>query len=392
MSESRLVPSADNCGTPDKTRKNRPYERFRSHRLLDAARAITVRERQKGCRLWVQGLAEIVSVVRSVGRDGRTVASTRGLQTCGHHTCPRCGPIMARAEAERLERLYSAHIERGGMLLTGVLTLSHGPFDKLGDLMAAQDGARRAAMQGAAWRKAKRRTGVAGYTWHRECTHGKNGWHPHIHVVLLLQHDVTDEQAQALWDALVRPYRARLDRQGIRTADACNDWQRVRDHERMAQYLAGEMALGQSKEGKGRTLFAVLDEFEQTGDMRLAGLYNEFERAMDGRRWRTWSRGLAARYGVQGGSEAADEAAAEAEDADDAIGSTEAETVLEMDSGTWRALARRVGAVVALLTLVEDRQDVQARAMVAVVQRALAGADEPPASTVEPVCGTGPFS
>jgi hypothetical protein len=322
----------------------------------------------------VENGAPQVAVVRSIGGGGRVVSSVRGLQTCGHHTCPRCGPIIARAEAERLTALYAAHLDRGGVLITGVLTLSHGPRDRLADLMDAQDSARRAAMQGAAWRKAKRRNAVTGYTWHRECTHGKNGFHPHSHLVLLLEHDVSDEDVEALWGALVEPYRARLEREGIRTSGVCNDWQRVRDGAGMAEYLAGEQALGQSKEGKGRTLLSVLDEYEQTGDLAAARLYTEWEYAMEGRRWRQWSNGLAARYGVQGGTQNDDDEAAAQEDADDAVGSTAAETVIEMDAPTWRALARRRGAVVALLILVEDRQDEQARALVAAVQRTAAGA------------------
>lgn len=357
--------------------------------MLEAMWSESDRPRSRLCRRVVSGQGFGVDVDRSLETG---TAFARGLQSCGHVTCPRCGPIIRRAERDRLEHAVQGHLDAGGTLLTGVFTLSHGPFDHLSDLVAGLEAGRRKAFAGT-WYRDRERFGVVGSTWHLETMWGSpqeglNGWHPHYHTLLFVDRELTDGELDELNARLYGRYSAGLKSVGYRSLATFNHLQRVNTASKAAHYVAKDMAeemvMGETKTGTGVSPLALLHRFTETGDMEDLDRFNQHEMAMASngngkgrpRRWRQWSKGLADRYGVEDATEAADQAAADAEDADGDSGS---EHVLHVETPVWNEMTAQLGAVETLYSLVEECRDNDARAYVDTFrQRLIQRGDLPP--------------
>ena len=296
----------------------------------------------------------MVEIVRGAesGRGG-----LRGLQTCGHVTCPRCGGLIAARERERLTALTTGHLERGGGVYTAIRTARHTRRDRLADLMDAIDKGRKASMSGRAWRRLRDEYGVVGYTWHRETTWTPSGgWHPHLHLTLFTETPLSDEEREGLDATLFSLYERAME--GYYVEHEANGLEEVRSGEGIAAYVAKSVALeatmGMEKNG-GLTPFDMLFNYTQTGDMAEMRRFQVWEGAMTGRRWRQWSRGLAAMYGIDEPAEEEDRTAAE-EDAADVEGDAATETVATVEPDVWDELVAR-GLVSPILCLVEERRD-----------------------------------
>ncbi|PAP74673.1 hypothetical protein B1759_17700 [Rubrivirga sp. SAORIC476] len=308
-----------------------------------------------------------------------------GLQTCGHSTCPVCGPTIREAERVRLRALVEAHLEAGGSLYVGVLTLSHGPRDRVEDLMDALDSGRSAAIGGTGgsrWAKDRRDFGVQGVAWHREEVHGRNGWHVHVHLVLFTSGPLTSEALEALQKRLYGRHRDALEARGFRSLEAFNGLQEVRAPEALPGYLtkadgaadrvAAESTRGDVKTGKGLTPGRLLQRFVETGDMDDLNRWRDLEAAAAGRRWRHLPAALVKRYGVgteepdleAGTEEEENLEAAEERDRADAKTVTGGVEVFRIPLTTWRTLTRTLGAVGKLRHLVHVGDLEAARALV----------------------------
>lgn len=185
-----------------------------------------------------------------------TVARWLGVQRCEHRwTCPVCARrIIARRRQQiqdAVERGAAVRRERRWRMVT--LTVRHHAGIPLAELLA---GLR------AAWRRTRQR-GTVQRAWRAhvrasvravELTHGANGWHPHLHVLIL-----TDDWDEADQDALAVTWREMVVRElGERCApDAAHGvlWSRtVRE-----TYLA-KLGLELTGAAKTGTPFAFIRE------------------------------------------------------------------------------------------------------------------------------------
>lgn len=217
---------------------------------------------------------------------------------------------MRQKERHRLEALNCAHLDSGGGLLHGVFTVSHGRFDSLSTLLDGIETGRRRVMgkeAGGSWKRTRDAFGIVGTTTHLEVVHGRNGWHPHYHVQILTSRPLTGEEADELSARMFGRYEAGLADAGCRALPDYNMFEPVHSPEAAARYLTKEQVASQmaaeattpeGKTGKGITPTQILDRFEAEGNERDAALYREYERAMESRRWRQWSRGLAPLYSI----------------------------------------------------------------------------------------------
>ena len=294
-----------------------------------------------------------------------------GLQTCGHVTCPVCGPTMREAARARLSAVVDAHLDAGGAVYLFAFTLGHGPADRLGDLLDALDAGRAAAIGskgGSRWAKDRRDFGIDGMAWHREELHGLNGWHPHVHGVLFTAGELGDDDLAGLQSRTFGRFRRAIEKRGRRAYQAFNGIQPVRSPEALARYLtkqdrtagtvAAEMTRGDLKHGEGLTPGAILHRFTLTGDAADLELYREYEQAMTGRRWRYLSPALTKRYAVpldddeHPADEGADPDAGDAQDRADAQAAVGGTRVMQIAPATWRGIVGTLGAVSALRHLV----------------------------------------
>lgn len=271
------------------------------------------------------------------------VAGWSGLATCSSvWSCPVCNAKVMAERANEISTAVRAARDRGFTVGMVTLTMRHRQGQALADLWGALSYAWGRATSGKAWKEDGKH--VKGFLRVVEVTHGDNGWHVHLHVLVVLDNaSELDRVADGLW----RRWKAGLIRKGL---DAPlrkgQDWHVIDgdDDQVLGEYLAKavadvddvalELTSSQTKElGATRSPWLLLKEWKQTGDRQLLALWNEYELASHGRRHLTWSHGL--RQLLELGETRSDEEIATQE-----LG-TVADTVVMIPAGGWAIVCAR---------------------------------------------------
>lgn len=165
--------------------------------------------------------------------------------------------------------------------------------------------------------------GVLGWVRVIECTHGdEHGWHPHVHVVVVLEGEQREEVFRRLGEAIWGPWERALQRRGL---DALRDFGGLdvrashrEDQSDLAAYLVKSLAMeatsGHLKTGRSkssRTPMQIAGDFVRTGDADDLDLWHEWETATYGRRQIGWSNGLREMAGLASEEESDEEIVAE---------------------------------------------------------------------------------
>lgn len=365
--QSQLVTTADNA-TASPTAELRRDTR---QAALEALWTESNRPRQRNCRRVAAGQSNgFVEVHRSERGTYFT-----GLQTCGHASCPVCGPKIREARRIQLKDLVDAHLEAGGSVYLFMLSCSHGPLDSLRDLLNAMDAGRVKAIGGkggSRWTRDRKTYGIEGTAWFREETLGRNGWHPHYHGLLFTNRELADEEIAALQGRIYGRFMEGLGSKGRWSHSEFNAIQRVRTADAIPDYLtkqdtsstvAAEMTRGDLKTGSGVSPGSLIRQFAATGDVDLLTRFLEYEAACEGRRWCYVSPALVKRY--TGGEAATDEdlAGAESEDLDASTEEIGGVLVLRIELVAWAVLTRRHGAIARIRQLVHAGEIEAAREM-----------------------------
>jgi hypothetical protein len=248
-----------------------------------------------------------------------------GLCHCGSvWECPVCAYSIAHGRAEELRELAAAHRATGGGVALLTLTTPHDVGDDLQAMRRHQSWAWSKVQAGAQYKRAKDKIGWVGTVAAREPTHGPNGWHPHIHVLLLTARPLQDPKTGKLgadgqaflkvvydrWCNYITVrnpttgtiYRVPSREHGVTLVPSHKD-----DYiSKMG--LADEVTRGSFKTAKERaghrTAFAILGTIKNELDAgrepspRDVALWKEYAVAMRGARQLTWSRGLRKRYAI----------------------------------------------------------------------------------------------
>jgi hypothetical protein len=212
---------------------------------------------------------------------------------------------VRQGRAEEIDQGLNGWLAKGGGAELATLTCSHQLGDDLEPRLAAMAGAIHSLLKGAAWERYKKRLGFVGTIRAVEVTWGEaNGWHPHNHVVMLFERQLTPEERQALWRWLHNRWRGVLLAKGLGSITEAHGVDlRMVTGEVLGEYLtkveggwtAGlELARGDAKGGKrgGITPFELLAELALTGEVRWRQLWTEYEAATFGKVCIRWSPGL----------------------------------------------------------------------------------------------------
>jgi hypothetical protein len=303
------------------------------------------------------------------------------LQHCGLvHLCAVDGPKIRHHKSLEIDQGAQAWIREHGvgsvMLLT--LTLPHEYGDRLVQVLTMLRRSLTALFSGKAWTMDGARFGVRGRITAHDLTHGANGFHPHLHLLLFLDQALSDDDLAQLarrlskrWGAgVVRNGGARPSREhGVRLERARNRQDVTRyiaqvvagnDDDTKAVPVALEVARGDLKTSRKhgqRTLWQVLDDLRvisekldpSDADKKLIArdraIWREYETAIKGVPCIRWSRGLRALCGL-GVQEATD-----AEIVAQEVGGV---TLYRFpDNESWRAVRATRGVPVALLRVAE---------------------------------------
>ena len=123
-----------------------------------------------------------------------------GLRTCDSPwACPVCAPTLAERRGEALARTLQDFHGMGFRIVHAVLTVRHTKGEALVDVFGALANAWRHMTKDRAFRP---HWEGLGYARAVEVTYGRNGWHPHAHLALVVppERDVYELQ-EGLWDA-----------------------------------------------------------------------------------------------------------------------------------------------------------------------------------------------
>jgi hypothetical protein len=288
------------------------------------------------------------------------VAHFANLESCGRvWLCPVCAAKIRARRGDEIAEAVGRHLSKGGGAYFATATLPHEHGDALAASLTALTAPWRALTSGRAYQEEHSRFGILGSIAAREITHGRAGWHPHIHAAILTREEVSVlhlgdwyGRLDARWaSALVRngwppgqaPYRFRLDLVNRSTAAGLAAYvTKVQD----GGGLGNEIARADLKSGRksSRTPLQILADFGTDGLVEDLDLWHEFERATAGKSAIRWSRGLRAQLLPDVDEQTDEEIAAED------VGGDEVAALLPH---TWYRLAEIPGAEAAVLEAVE---------------------------------------
>lgn len=117
-----------------------------------------------------------------------------GLVTCGSvWACPVDAAIITEQRREELDQVIRLWEERGGKRAMLTLTLQHERGDSLEQVFGALKTAYQRLFYGRSFMHLKNVYGVVGRVVSTECNYGKHGFHPHYHILLLIEPEKYNE-------------------------------------------------------------------------------------------------------------------------------------------------------------------------------------------------------
>jgi len=256
-----------------------------------------------GCVRW----SEVVQARRTDG-----FVWLHGLVHCGRPwACPVCSYRIARQRGKELLAVIEAHRETGGGVVLLTLTMPHDYGDRLKLTRGVVSNSWRKCIAGGAWEKIKMELGVQGFCRALEVTHGANGWHPHLHVLLFTSLPLAEGHKADLWaffykrwsDAIVAAgYRRPSSEHGLCLCDGEGAGEYVTKMTK--QGLAQEVGLSDTKEGRAgsRSILQIIEGYRRYHLECDRRLVVEWLASTHGVKQLTWSNGfrkrLAQRYQV----------------------------------------------------------------------------------------------
>jgi hypothetical protein len=298
--------------------------------------------------------------LRLTADSGGAVAGLSGLSTCGSvWACPVCSARIATVRASDLADVMRHAFRSGCEAAMVTLTMRHHQGQSLRQCWDALMTAWHAVTSGKYWVADKAGMAVRGWVRVVEVTKGDNGWHVHVHVLLIFDKPALLRELHGLADRMWKRWNAALLRCGFDSVREVNG-ERVAADVRKASLRPGakdglheyfvklshEITGGHAKlaKGQGRTPFQILTDAVAAGEKADLDAWWEWESTSRGRRQIAWSKGLRKWAGV--GAEQTDEEIAGAD--------LEAEDMLFIEPESWRVMRHDPGAVCGLLETTEE--------------------------------------
>jgi hypothetical protein len=270
--------------------------------------------------------------------------------------CPVCSAKISERRREELERAISSVTASGGGVYHMLLTIPHARKDKPLGLVAYLLKAYERFCSGK-YRLSALVPGYLGFVRALEVTHGENGWHPHLHVLVFTEVALSPSQVDLMRHVLWAKWEARVlkitGKSPSRKAFSFNpavqgsfeqtnfvtvEGEAVhvcpvtgyvtkfgadREIEEIVQRrrwsAADELTKANAKKSGragGRSPWQLLADFQE-GDVHAGMLWKEFIAAFKGRAQLYWSQGLRSNLGLDDAS--TDEQLAAAIDAQDRL-------------------------------------------------------------------------
>ena len=249
-----------------------------------------------------QSTTDGVSIVSTKGHDR---ARFKGLQTCGSiWHCPICSSRISEYRASELRFMLDMWQQSGKGVIFVTNTIRHHFDDDLQLLLDALFGVvwhRYATHR--AYKTLRKEIGYLGRVRSVEVTYGKNGWHPHIHEIWLIEKQPTLAELKLIQTKLFKVWNTTLcnagmlpvtKEHGLTVQNGTNAAEYVAKFGRMPKWdLNSELAKSHLKRGKlnSYTPFDLLKK-SLHGDKHARTLFRIYALAFVGRRQLYYSPGL----------------------------------------------------------------------------------------------------
>lgn len=269
----------------------------RAHRfaLKAAVNDLLPRSRTSKCHRWL--IPNKPLEIRKSDETGKAFFS--GVQICASvWRCPVCAAkITERRRVEVRAALDSAHV-KGLKTYLLTLTVPHGLGDDINSMLDKMMQSWRSMTSHRAGIKALEFIGRRGFIRALEVTHGKNGFHPHFHILLFLDTLKTPSEVQQTLSPVWQKSCLSVGLPMPSDSHGC----RVDDGEKASQYVAkgvwgldAELTKGHVKKSKSpdsRTPVDLLQAWAFGEDHQARKLWLVYAEAFHGRRQLYWSNGL----------------------------------------------------------------------------------------------------
>lgn len=213
------------------------------------------------------------------------------------------------ARGDELRELLRKHRVAGGEAYMLTLTLPHDAGDELEPMRRHVAQAWRYCQTGAPWRRLKDRLRILGTVRALEVKVGPSGWHPHLHVLLVLERPLEPAVREELVAWVYRRWAERITRPNKDTGKTYRRPSLEHGVTLTVSYddtyitklgLADELAKASFKD-RGelhRTPLQLLHDVHRFREAYDVARWREYAVAMHGARQLTYSKGLRARYNL----------------------------------------------------------------------------------------------
>lgn len=221
------------------------------------------------------------------------------VQRCGSvWLCPVCAAQISEGRRQELKTGMArwTGFRNNGTVYLLTLTNPHHHGDNLKALLEGQKKALHYLWGDRKPKEEFLRLGKVGHIISTEVTHGKNGWHPHYHVLLFFKKEI---DIKALTAFLAPVWQNCCKKSGLKMPSIENGVD-IREGKYADKYvskwgLADEVTKGHIKQGrKGSLTPWDLLRLSESGCDKSGILFKTFASAFKGKRQLSWSRGLKA--------------------------------------------------------------------------------------------------
>lgn len=279
--------------------------RLKRWELQASARELLPESRLRVCYRHRQKQTDFVRVYRR-GEGEKASTYYRGLQVCGSvWSCPVCASKITERKRQELVKVIEQHTKAGGGVMLLTLTVPHTREDRAFEVAdGLLEAFRSFGMGRNAWTRLV--PGYVGSVRSLEVTHTVNGWHPHLHVLVLTSRPLSDVQRFMLSDLLHTSWSSVTLRKGFAPLHRVHGL-RLDDGKQAGSYAAKwgipeELTKAHVKQGRredSRTPWALLADYTLNGDHQAGALFREFAQAFKGKSQLHWSRGLKALFQLE---------------------------------------------------------------------------------------------
>lgn len=227
--------------------------------------------------------------------ENRGTAHYDNLQRCGSiWICPVCAAQISEGRRQELKAGIAKWTAQGGAVYLLTLTNPHHYGDNLEQLLGGQKKALKYLWSDRKPKEMFASLGKVGHIIASEVTSGKNGWHPHYHILLFFKGHINQKALQSF---IALQWQNCCKKAGLKVPSiehGCDLQDGTYADKYVSKWgLEDEMTKGHTKRGRegSATPWDLLRQYED-GCERSGRLFQQYAAAFKGKVQLRWSKGL----------------------------------------------------------------------------------------------------